>query len=148
MSVLGFDLDGVIFKTPFYGILRMWNIDMFLYSIFGNISVVKQLFYKSTKINKKVVRLLNKMSIKNDILIISARPKRDLELVKKLLLDNKIFFTKIYLRPKGINSLKFKINKIQEAGVFLYFEDKKSIADKIKKICLVMLYKNGHFISI
>jgi uncharacterized HAD superfamily protein len=150
--IVGFDLDGVIFKPvlPLYGMVKRTNLDFLIYRL-KKINFVKNYFYKSIKINQPLLKILKQLIKRHEIIIISGHSDRCVEDVKNCLLKNRVPFNKIYLRFDGEEYFNFKVEKVIETGCNFYVEDRlgivKLLRQRLNGACRIIHYKNSSSIK-
>lgn len=145
-NIIGFDLDGVVFKPPipFYGLIK--DIDFnFLVSSLRKKDFFKKFFYGGLKVDKRVKELLENLKKKGyKIVAISGHSAECKTELVDCLNKHKIFFHDIYLCPNGDSHKKFKLEKIRETNCVFYVEDRWDIVnflrEKIGGACYIIHY--------
>jgi len=146
INIIGFDLDGVVFRppVPFYGLIK--GIDFnFLVSKLKGKNAFRKFFYDGMKINSQIKELLKNLKKKGyKIVAISGHSAECEADVVNCLNRNKIFFHSLYLCPNGDSHKKFKLEKIKETNCAFYVEDRWDIVDFLRKkagdICHIIHY--------
>jgi len=144
--IIAFDLDGVVFKSPFLGFFKRINLDYFIYQNLKRVSILKKIFYQLTRANIKMVEILERLaeSGRNKIVIISSHSQECREEVVNCLKKNGVPFDKLHLHLKG-DPFKFKLRKIVEERCDFYIEDQKKVVRFLRenlKRCQVVHYRN------
>ena len=146
--VVGFDLDGVIFKPvlPFYGLIKKFNLDFLVYKL-RRITSIKNTFYHSIKINRSVAQILKQLESYHKIVIISGHSEKYREEVRNCLLKNGISFDALLLRPDKSDYFNFKLKKVIETKCDFYIDDRKDLVNYLQRrlngICRIIYYKNS-----
>lgn len=151
-NIIGFDLDGVVFKpqVSFYGLIKGINFN-FLMSKLKREDVFKEFFHRGIEINNQIKKLLKGLK-KNGYktVAISGHSVDYKAEVADCLKINKIFFNDLHLCPGGNSHKKFKLEKIKETNCVFYIEDKWDIVSFLRKKlgndCYVIHYREGHSI--
>ncbi|MBU4030619.1 hypothetical protein KJ756_00390 [Patescibacteria group bacterium] len=149
-NVIGFDLDGVVFRppVPFYGLIKGIDFNFLVRRLRGK-DAFRKFFYDGIKVNRQIKRLLENLEEKGYKIVAISGHSADCEAeVSGCLKRNKIFFNDLYLCPNGRSHKRFKLEKIQETNCLFYVEDRLDIVDFLRKkvggICHILHYHKKH----
>ena len=144
--IVGFDLDGVLFKFPFYGFFRAIKVDYFLYRCLRKIENFKKAFYSLVKIDPDIAEIIGQLAkYGHKILIISSRSYECAKEVDDCLKRNGVLFDRLLLCLKKERPSQFKLKQIKDEGCDFYVEDQWRIVRFLREsldYCQVVHYKN------
>jgi len=121
---IGIDLDGAI--NPIKLINPSLKLPQFLYILVAPFGMI-------LPPSEKTAKMLKKLALKNQIIIISARPPWFKAITEKWLRFYSIPFDKVYCVGFGKGTKKRKLQIIKKENIKIFIDDDKKILDLLNK---------------
>lgn len=136
-KVIGFDVDGVIARTPFRSERLLLKFRESIWNELLNTQFGKFLYQKIRFVDKEVQKVLYQLRAGNHCIVIATyffeERRREVE---KWLSKNQVFFDKLVLPKNGESPSEFKGRIIREEKCQFFVEDKLAIIKELRRLPL------------
>ena len=130
---IGFDIDDVFSVIPFYYLRTKFNLDYFLSRCSLTEGYIRRFLYRRRRVNSEMIRLINRLSEKCYIVLVTAAPEQFREEVSSWLLKNRIPYNALHLWKRNGSIEEFKLRVIQVENLDYYLDDRLKIIRFLKE---------------